>query len=106
MMTSGSIERERSEPLPSPLEEAGSRPTWKAVYTIADRGNGRRYWLRIGTAFVNRDESLNVRLDAVPVNGQIHIRDAPVRDGNGGKAPGAYDEAGERGRDGYRDFPG
>ena len=58
--------------------------TWKAVYTIIDRGRGRRVWLRIGVAFVNRDQSLNVRLDAVPVNGQLHIRDVPPRDGREG----------------------
>jgi hypothetical protein len=50
--------------------------TWKAVYTIVERpGAEKKYWVRIGTAFTNRDQSLNVRLDANPVNGQIHIRD-------------------------------
>jgi len=59
------------------LDDGGLRPSWKAVYTIADRGNGRKHWLRIGTAFPNRDQSWNVRLDAIPVNGQLHIREAP-----------------------------
>jgi hypothetical protein len=50
---------------------------WKAVYTIVDRpGNDKKFWIRIGTAFVNRDQSLTVRLDASPTNGQLHIRDA------------------------------
>ncbi len=70
---------------PSTGEEGGQRTTWKAVYTIADRGNGRKHWLRIGVAFVNRDGSLNVRLDAVPVSGQLHIRDASPRDNLGGR---------------------
>src|SRR5258708_6050223 len=83
MMTSESIDGGRAESL-SPSMDDGTRPSWKAVYTIADRGNGRKHWLRIGVAFVNRDLSLNVRLDAVPVNGQIHIREAPPRDGQGG----------------------
>jgi hypothetical protein len=46
------------------------------VYTIIDRGKGRRVWLRVGVAFPNRDQSLNVRLDAVPISGLLHIRDA------------------------------
>ena len=48
---------------------------WKAVYTIVERA-GKKFWIRIGTAWVNRDESLNVRLDAAPTNDQLHIRDA------------------------------
>ena len=49
---------------------------WKAVYTIVERqGSNKKYWVRIGSAFVNRDQSLNVKLDAVPVNGTIHIRE-------------------------------
>ena len=49
---------------------------WKAVYTIVERqGSEKKHWVRIGSAFVNRDQSLNVKLDAVPVNGTIHIRE-------------------------------
>ena len=78
------MELEGADVLSAPLEEA-VRPTWKAVYTIADRGNGRKHWVRVGVAFVNRDGSLNVRLDAVPVNGQLHIRDASPRDAPTGR---------------------
>ena len=47
---------------------------FKVVYAIVERGTSR-HWLRIGLAFVNSDGSLNVRLDAMPLNGQLHIRD-------------------------------
>ena len=48
----------------------------KAVYTIVEGEKlDRPIFRRIGTAFVNRDGSLNVLLDAVPVNGKLHIRD-------------------------------
>ena len=60
-----------------PLEEGPGRVPWKVVYTIVERGRGRRVWLRVGVAFVNRDQSLNVRLDAIPISGQLHIREAP-----------------------------
>ena len=61
----------------APLDEGASRVPWKVVYTIIERGKGRRVWLRVGVAFVNRDQSLNVRLDALPISGQLHIREAP-----------------------------
>ena len=35
----------------------------------------KKFWLRVGSAFVNRDQSLTVRLDATPCNGTLHIRD-------------------------------
>lgn len=55
----------------------------KIVYAITSRetnpGNvasaTRKYWNRIGVAFVNRDGSLTVKLEALPVSGELHIRD-------------------------------
>ncbi|HVU04832.1 MAG TPA: hypothetical protein VHE30_23940 [Polyangiaceae bacterium] len=46
----------------------------KIVYVISERG-GKSYWNRIGVAFVNHDGSINVKLDAVPVTGELQIRD-------------------------------
>ncbi len=46
---------------------------YKIVYAVIERG-ARRHWLRIGLAFPNRDGSLNVRLDALPLSGQLQIR--------------------------------
>lgn len=70
-----------------PPEEPSQREppvaNYKAVYTIIERGQGRAYWLRIGVAFVNRDGSFNVRLDALPVNGQLHIRDPKPEEDEG-----------------------
>ena len=51
----------------------------KIVYVIAKRNN-KSYWNRIGVAFVNSDGSLNVRLEAVPVSGELHIRDYVPRE--------------------------
>ena len=47
----------------------------KDVFTIVETGEGKNFWRKIGTAFVNRDDSLTVVLDAFPVNGRLHIRD-------------------------------
>ena len=61
----------------TPFDESAGRVPWKVVYTIIERGKGRRVWVRVGVAFVNRDQSLNVRLDALPISGQLHIREPP-----------------------------
>jgi hypothetical protein len=49
------------------------------VYTIVDRKteedpDRKSLWVHIGIAFVNRDGSINARLNALPVNGTVHIR--------------------------------
>lgn len=50
------------------------------VYTIVERQRDKRkLWVRIGTAFRNRDGSLNATLDAVPTNGTLHIRELRLR---------------------------
>jgi hypothetical protein len=53
----------------------------KAVYTIIERNDGetkRSFWVRIGAAFTNRDGSQTVKLDALPVNGTLQVRDWPT----------------------------
>ncbi|MEM1010021.1 MAG: hypothetical protein AAGJ35_13570, partial [Myxococcota bacterium] len=50
-----------------------------AVYTIIqhEKSPKKSHWLRIGVAFVNRDQSLNVVLNALPTNNTLHIRNEP-----------------------------
>ncbi len=61
----------------------------KAVYTIVERPNAKSRWVRIGIGFVNHDGSVNVRLDAMPVNGTLHIRDhRRLEDSPGGSERG------------------
>jgi hypothetical protein len=51
----------------------------KIVYVISER-SGKSFWNRIGVAFVNNDGSINVKLDAVPVTGELQIRDYVAKD--------------------------
>lgn len=51
----------------------------KVVYTIVDRGQ-KSYWVRIGVGFENQDGSLNLKLDAVPTNGTLQVRDWEPRE--------------------------
>lgn len=46
------------------------------VYTIIEKeGQEKSFWVRIGVAFENRDGSFNVHLNALPINGKLHIRE-------------------------------
>jgi len=48
----------------------------KEVFTVVqNEGYERPFWVKVGVAFENSDGSLNVRLNALPVNGTLHIRD-------------------------------
>ncbi len=51
----------------------------KIVYVITER-SGKHFWNRVGVAFVNQDGSLNVKLDAVPITGELQIRDYVARE--------------------------
>lgn len=63
----------------TPLAELGAPQRWLAVYVIVKHPGRAPYWMSVGKAFVNRDHSLNVRLDALPIDGQLHIRKPPDR---------------------------
>jgi len=54
--------------------------TRKDVFLIRE-GKDKNYWSRAGVAFVNRDNSLNVKLDLFP-GVQFQIRDPRPADKN------------------------
>ena len=72
---------------PSAVASAARAPM-KIVYVVVDRGPGKSFWTRVGAAFTNRDGSLTVRLDAVPMTGSLQIRDYVPRE-EGPSSPGA-----------------
>ena len=52
----------------------------KDVFHIVDRpGAGeepeKSIWTRVGVAFVNKDQSLSVMLNVLPLDGTLHIRE-------------------------------
>lgn len=51
--------------------EAGDRLN---AYTIKEREGQKAIWTKIGAAWVNKDGSLNVVLDALPLDGKLHLR--------------------------------
>lgn len=50
------------------------RGTTKVVYAITEKGE-KSFWTRVGVAYVNRDASLTIKLDALPVSGTLQVRD-------------------------------
>jgi hypothetical protein len=52
----------------------------KVLCPMTNERTQKTYWLRIGSAFPNKDGSLNVYLDAYPANGRLQIRDMDARD--------------------------
>ena len=48
----------------------------KIVYSIIERENDHNIWVKIGAGWINRDGSLNLRLDALPLSDRLQIRDA------------------------------
>ena len=44
------------------------------VYHIVEREGQKSRWTRIGIGFVNKDSSLNLFLETLPLDGRIHVR--------------------------------
>ena len=47
-----------------------------AVFAIRKTEKGPSVWMRAGNGYVNRDASLNLWLDALPIDGKLHVREA------------------------------
>ena len=52
----------------------------KKVLCPVERKNGKTFWMHVGSAFENRDGSVNVYLDALPSNNRLQIREQDERD--------------------------
>ena len=61
------------------LPHGGGNAKMKIVYTVVER-QGKSFWTRVGGGFFNRDGSINVKLDAIPVSGTLQLRDWSPRD--------------------------
>ncbi len=56
----------------------GKRYQVFSIKEKADKSGGERgaVWVKAGSAWVNRDGSLNVYLDVLPLDGRLHVREA------------------------------
>jgi hypothetical protein len=58
-----------------PLSQSGHK-MMKVLCPVEKAGEKKaKYWIRCGTAFVNRDQSINLYIDVLPINGKLHIRE-------------------------------
>ena len=66
---------------------ASNGSTMKAVFTVVERSPGKSHWTRVGVGFVNRDGSMNLKLDAIPVNGTLQVREWEPAERFNGQGP-------------------
>ena len=52
---------------------------FKVISAIEKKGGGK-FWMRLGSAFINKDESINVYLDAVPKTLEFQLREMTEED--------------------------
>ena len=52
----------------------GEKTIWDA-YQITEREGAKSQWNKVGVAFQNKDNSINVFLDAFPKDGKVQLRD-------------------------------
>ncbi|MBI5299519.1 MAG: hypothetical protein HY877_04410 [Deltaproteobacteria bacterium] len=50
-----------------------SKMVWDA-YQITEKEAGKICWNKIGVAFLNKDDSINIFLDAFPKDGKVQLR--------------------------------
>ena len=49
------------------------------VFSIKEGKDKNDIWVKAGMAFVNRDGSMNVYLDVLPLDGKLHVREQAER---------------------------
>lgn len=60
-----------------------TKESWEA-YSVVERGE-KSLWVKIGMAFLNRDQSINVLLDAYPRDGKVQLRSRSEKNNNNKK---------------------
>lgn len=50
------------------------------VYALTELGPRNTIWDRVGTAFVNKDGSINITLRATPTSGRLQLRKEAVKE--------------------------
>lgn len=61
------------------MNPTNQKKNHKVVFALTER-DGKTHWTRVGVAWPNRDGSLTLTLDAIPVSGKLQVRDPQERD--------------------------
>lgn len=59
---------------------ANQKPDYAAYTIVETNGDADDYWQRVGSAWINKDGSINISLNALPLNGKLHIREPKPSD--------------------------
>jgi hypothetical protein len=78
-----------------PAEDGAWKKPWVAYHITNRPGMKGRVWSRIGTAWLNRDGSISLLLEAIPIDGKVNIRE-PIKDVRRPAQPGALAVAAEQ----------
>ena len=54
---------------------ANQKPDYVAYTIVETNGDADDYWQRVGSAWTNKDGSINISLNSLPLNGKLHIRE-------------------------------
>ena len=44
------------------------------AYSIVNLNSDKTKWVEIGVGFINKDQSINLRLNALPTDGELQLR--------------------------------
>lgn len=70
------------------MSQSSNQPL-RIVYALTPSHRGGTRWIRVGVAFINRDGSETVYLDAVPLSGKLQIREESRKAENEKETPPA-----------------
>ena len=54
------------------MEDTSKR---KRIVCPVQGKDNKTYWMRMGIGFVNQDNSINIWLDGLPINGRLQVRE-------------------------------
>ena len=58
---------------------AMQKKIYKVLTPIQKHNSQGAWFMRVGSGYTNKDDSINIYLDAMPVNGKLQIRDRPIK---------------------------
>jgi hypothetical protein len=58
-----------------PSADGAWKKPWVAYHITARPGLKGRVWSRIGTAWLNKDGSISLLLEAIPIDGRVNLRE-------------------------------
>jgi hypothetical protein len=59
---------------------SGNKGRMFKVLCPVNRKDGTTHWMRVGTGFPNKDQSVNMYLDVLPVNQKLQLREMDEED--------------------------